>query len=173
MDQNTIHEQVDEEFACDHPQSRLTVFTASNGTTHYREQCVRCGATTNTIRKAELSPGRAAGAVPYDADLPTRWWRAKNGRREELRESRNAERDAWYQEYLRSPEWARRRALVLQRAGGKCEGCLSRRATEVHHTTYDHVGQELLFELVALCSTCHRTIHKDKATSRRMAASEA
>jgi hypothetical protein len=64
-----------------------------------------------------------------------------------------------YQDYLSSPAWKHRRDLVLWRSRGICEGCQSSKATEVHHLTYEHVGEELLFELVAVCRACHEKIH--------------
>lgn len=64
-----------------------------------------------------------------------------------------------YAGYLRSEEWASRREKVMQRAGGFCEGCRAQAATEVHHLTYEHVTQEFLFELVAICGDCHARYH--------------
>lgn len=66
---------------------------------------------------------------------------------------------AQYAEYLTSTAWMERRRLVMQRCRGYCEGCGSAQATEVHHLTYRHVGNELLFELVGLCAGCHSRIH--------------
>jgi len=63
-----------------------------------------------------------------------------------------------YDAYLASPEWARRRAAVLEREGYLCEGCRKQRATQVHHTHYRSVRDELLFELHALCRDCHERI---------------
>jgi cytochrome c553 len=64
-----------------------------------------------------------------------------------------------YADYLKSEQWALRRDLVMERAGGRCEGCRLNPASEVHHRTYEHVTQEFLFELVALCGDCHDRIH--------------
>lgn len=64
-----------------------------------------------------------------------------------------------YADYLKSAEWATRREKVMQRAGGVCEGCRCRPATEVHHLTYEHVTREFLFELVAICGDCHARLH--------------
>jgi len=86
-------------------------------------------------------------------------------RRAELGKQRQQEQDEWwagYTEYLQSPAWARRRRAVLTRAGGLCEGCRENPAVHVHHTTYAHAGNELLFELVALCRDCHQIAHPDK-----------
>lgn len=64
-----------------------------------------------------------------------------------------------YADYLKSEQWAIRRARVMERAGHRCEGCRERNAIDVHHLTYDHVTQEFLFELVALCRQCHERYH--------------
>lgn len=79
-------------------------------------------------------------------------------RREEEREQYTKQ----YRAYLQSPEWREKRNRVMRRAGGRCEGCGERSATEVHHKTYDRVFDEMLFDLVAVCSPCHRKFHKDK-----------
>ena len=70
------------------------------------------------------------------------------------------ENRAAYSDYLRSPEWRRRRDKIIERANGKCEGCLTNSASEVHHLSYDHLGAEFAFELVALCSPCHHRWHE-------------
>lgn len=71
-----------------------------------------------------------------------------------------------YADYLRSQEWADRRARVMERAGYRCEGCRDRNATEVHHLSYDNVTREFLFELVALCGECHERIHTEEMPPR-------
>lgn len=53
---------------------------------------------------------------------------------------------------------AAKRARVLLRAGRKCEGC-GEEATQVHHLTYEHVFEEFLFELIAVCRGCHERLH--------------
>ena len=65
-----------------------------------------------------------------------------------------------YRQYLTTTEWRERRWRVMQRAGYICEGCGTERATQVHHLTYDRVGREMLFDLVAICDDCHHSIHE-------------
>lgn len=67
-----------------------------------------------------------------------------------------------YDIYLKTPGWRARRAKVMKRANGICEGCLERQATQVHHLTYGHVFEEFMFELVAVCDECHARVHIDK-----------
>jgi 5-methylcytosine-specific restriction endonuclease McrA len=82
---------------------------------------------------------------------------------EQLRQRRAKSRAEWrslYRQYLATPHWQARRQHVMQRCNGICEGCRERSAREVHHLTYQHVGEELLFELVALCDDCHDRVHR-------------
>jgi len=64
-----------------------------------------------------------------------------------------------YAAYLASDLWTRRRNKVMDRCGGVCEGCMTNKATDVHHLTYRHVYNEFAFELVALCRSCHERAH--------------
>ena len=62
-----------------------------------------------------------------------------------------------YHRYILSDEsWADRRRLVMVRAGGLCERCHLQPAIDVHHLTYDSLGEEPLTDLQALCAGCHR-----------------
>lgn len=74
-----------------------------------------------------------------------------------------------YQEYLQSEDWWERRTLVMERAGGLCEGCRKVEPIDVHHLTYDHVTEELLYELVALCASCHEKAHGGPGNSPQAA----
>ena len=65
----------------------------------------------------------------------------------------------WYSEYLSSNEWRQRRLKVLSRDKNTCQACLDSPATEVHHLTYERVGNEPLFDLVSICSSCHQKVH--------------
>lgn len=64
-----------------------------------------------------------------------------------------------YAAYLASPAWAKVKAhyrkLVIE-ACGLC-GCESQ--LDLHHMTYERVGEELPADLVWLCRSCHRMVH--------------
>lgn len=73
-----------------------------------------------------------------------------------------------YEEYLSTSTWRAKRNLVMARAGGQCEGCCERAATQVHHRNYPKdespgsdgwITREKLFDLVALCDKCHADVH--------------
>lgn len=90
-------------------------------------------------------------------------WEEQRAEREKQRQEESEQWWAWYSKYLQTDAWARRRRLVLSRSGGLCEGCREDTAVIAHHITYAHVGNELLFELVALCRPCHQMAHPNKA----------
>lgn len=64
-----------------------------------------------------------------------------------------------HKKHLDSEKWKNLRRLIMDRANGICEGCLTNPAEEVHHKTYAHLGDEFCFELIALCRKCHSRYH--------------
>lgn len=65
-----------------------------------------------------------------------------------------------YLEYLKSPEWAVKRQIVLNVLGETCKLC-GNFATTVHHNTYKTLYNEnILKDLTVLCSSCHAKYHK-------------
>jgi hypothetical protein len=72
-----------------------------------------------------------------------------------------------YQTYLLSPGWRRRRKQALKRAGFRCQLCNSPdEHLEVHHRTYERVGDEKAKDLIVLCPKCHRVFHQNRRLAR-------
>jgi hypothetical protein len=73
-----------------------------------------------------------------------------------------------YRDYLRTPEWRRTRAAALHRAGHACSLDVTHASDlEVHHRTYERLGEELAGDLVVLCRDCHRIHHGHHGHPRR------
>ena len=144
---------------CTCDQAEIRRRTKSNGAIVYVKQCLVCGAQVGTeISKTNPEITRLATCDPFDNDLVARVSLARQAVVEERQRQQNEADDAWwdnYNAYLRTAAWAERRAKVLKRDKYLCQACLSAQATEAHHLTYKHVGREPLFELVAVCHTCH------------------
>jgi 5-methylcytosine-specific restriction endonuclease McrA len=151
---------------CQHPTTELRRRTIASGQITYWHQCQTCGRFPgNAVRK----PDDADRIPDADATLQDRYEAQRAAERQEIeqRHVRIQKRDRanwwrWYTEYLDSPAWQSLRRAVMDRAQGICEGCRSRPATEVHHLTYDNVGNEFLWELRAVCDHCHRRCHPEK-----------
>ena len=62
-------------------------------------------------------------------------------------------------QYLQSPEWKALKQLKLIQSNHKCELCSSTTNLHLHHLTYERLGNELITDLVLLCSVCHQTQH--------------
>lgn len=152
---------------CVHPSTRIVWYTARNGAKHLRMECLSCFELVGT---QALPHDQAPPNTPI-ADIISRdRIREENKekcndiyRRLIARQSKNSA-EWWerYNEYLLSDQWKSIRAKVLARANNTCEGCGDRPAAQVHHLTYDHVFDEFLFELVAVCDRCHTRIHEDE-----------
>jgi 5-methylcytosine-specific restriction endonuclease McrA len=63
-----------------------------------------------------------------------------------------------YNEYLNSPEWKEKREIVFKRDNNKCQSCLNKDATQVHHKDGQFRMNEPLFTLVSVCDKCHEII---------------
>lgn len=154
--------QIEAEFSCRHETRELRRRVVKNGAVAYVRQCVQCGNTSSAV-KAEIALAEAGGnAIPdFDASAETQWRDQKSARYRQAADSLSGERSAEYSEYLLSPEWEAKRNLVFKRSRDTCEGCGERPADEVHHLSYAHAGNEFLWELVAICTSCHERVHKD------------
>ena len=153
-------------FNCQHAHTALRRRVIKGGQIQFVQQCLRCGESgSQPLSKAKALELSGGGDPPAFDDQLREAWEQRRTESAELIKTKFS-RDAFfadYDEYLKTDAWARRRVLVLKRASGVCEGCGEEVATEVHHRTYDHVGNEFLFELVALCKPCHDRLHEDGA----------
>jgi len=65
-----------------------------------------------------------------------------------------------YAAYLKSPEWANvKRRYRASLRPQDCGLCGTGENIQIHHLTYERVGQEELADLVALCGDCHSMLH--------------
>lgn len=66
-----------------------------------------------------------------------------------------------YEEYMRSKLWEIRRKEYLE--GRKiCELCNKKGNLQIHHKSYENLGNERRKELLFICSKCHHKIHEKK-----------
>lgn len=67
-----------------------------------------------------------------------------------------------YREYIQSEAWQeQRRRLAASGRRRDCYGCgRADGPKDVHHRTYDNLGNERLRDLVFLCRACHDRVHE-------------
>lgn len=80
----------------------------------------------------------------------------------ELLDSKRAEHvknSSEYQAYLNSNEWQEKRQRIFNRDNFRCVKCGCSKNLQVHHITYENLGEEKDADLVTLCDKCHNSIH--------------
>jgi len=144
--------------------------TVRGNAVQYVWQCLGCGeAVGSAVAKAVVVELRGTLEVaPFDAGLAAEVRGLERLAAEQAEAIRKAAWFDWYNDYLTSDAWLAKRASVLKRAGGLCEGCGEAAADQVHHLSYENVGAEFLFQLVAICEPCHQRYHAEQA-ARSMA----
>jgi predicted HNH restriction endonuclease len=84
-----------------------------------------------------------------------------NGRAESA--DPGARRMDYRTEYLASERWKETRQRAIIAHGNVCLDCGERGSRyyslDVHHLTYERLGNEPVTDLVVLCRTCHRVRH--------------
>jgi hypothetical protein len=165
---------------CEHASQRQVWRTRSNGSRWRVMQCLHCGTSVRDVLRTEHEL-RAQEPGEFDEDL---WQRGRDQRSQAWDDYRQAsadafaarlraEDDAWFRAhtaYLGSYQWQRRRRARLAIDRGMCqaqlEGCTDY-ATEGHHLTYAHHGNEPLFDIVSVCHSCHTEITRMDRERRR------
>lgn len=149
---------------CGHAHRELRQRRNKGGAIQYIEQCSTCGKSVGMFRKHS---DELVEVPAWDWDIEERHSVTLNDQREavvqkHVRIQRGRSEGFWkaFNKYLESDSWRQRRSRVMKRASGQCEGCQTKPATQVHHLTYDHVFEEFLFELVAICDECHARLHR-------------
>jgi hypothetical protein len=78
---------------------------------------------------------------------------------------------ARYNAYMKSPRWRRKRAIAIYQANNRCSRCkwqsIDGAGLEVHHKTYEHLGNEPLEDLEVLCKPCHEIADREREAETR------
>jgi hypothetical protein len=168
-DHSEIWNEIEAKYACDHSQKILCNKPDKNGRPLVAEQCVNCGKRVGNAHPARNFSRPELEALPlWNRELETTYSKRKWAELSFLNKAeKDKEDEAWwnrYEAHLQSPKWKALREKVIERANGICEGCGHNRATQAHHLTYERVGDEMLFDLVAVCESCHSKVHRKKAS---------
>ena len=64
-----------------------------------------------------------------------------------------------YDIYLKSDQWRSKRQAVINSQLNICAKCKSAPISEIHHLSYDNIGNEHDSDLIGLCRSCHKSYH--------------
>jgi 5-methylcytosine-specific restriction endonuclease McrA len=65
-----------------------------------------------------------------------------------------------YRLYLLTEHWQAVRHRALVTAEYRCQECAGGTSLQVHHKTYDRLGEELPADVAVLCASCHKARHQ-------------
>ena len=68
-----------------------------------------------------------------------------------------------YGEYLKTKHWDNIKQLMFKTYLYQCSVCGGVQKLQVHHKTYERIGDEDMNDLVYLCKACHRLMHENEA----------
>lgn len=147
-------------YQCMHEVREVRLRTIADGRLAYYRQCIKCGNAGNAVSAKLAKSERQGQESPiFDDDLEHKWHAQKQAEYLTTYKNIAPQLRAEYHTYLASIDWADRREQVLIRANYMCECCEHFVATQVHHMTYERIGNELDTDLMAVCPFCHSLIH--------------
>lgn len=69
--------------------------------------------------------------------------------------------DPHYHKFIKSERWKAISTVYWLKKGRRCQACGATKDLHVHHMDYDRFGgRERLSDLMGLCYTCHREVHR-------------
>lgn len=60
-----------------------------------------------------------------------------------------------YAAYIASDAWKVKATATKKRDGNRCAWCGNPASLQVHHLTYQRIGNEIESDLITLCNGCH------------------
>jgi 5-methylcytosine-specific restriction endonuclease McrA len=135
-------------------------FKREDGVEMLRKQCFCCGEVSRDLKKSLVQSFNLLQECNYSIrDLKYVFLKEV---RESLDKIKNQE--AWdeYNQYLNSDKWKLKRKKVLERDNYLCQACLTNKAEEIHHLTYENIYDEPLYQLISVCKRCHDKIEAKK-----------
>ena len=170
-----VFEHVSEKYRCPHIEIEKRNKPDKNGRPLVAFQCVTCGERVGDYIPVKNLNRREVAKLPlWNKELEQAYWRQMLNEAYQRREAARVKaiQQNWrrkYDAYLSTSKWKTLREKVLARANGRCEGCGERKATHVHHLTYERLGNEMLFDLVAVCDACQKKIHPQRRSVASLA----
>jgi hypothetical protein len=142
-----------DKYICDRCNNQL-IFTSRYGlTTHIL--IIKKGRPSYFEGYYDLCPtcrNEVIGARKYDDDM---WGSNIPNRTEEI----SLLKKLSYKDYLQTEWWKSVRQKALKRSLFRCQLCNNPEKLNVHHRSYENIGNEKDCDLITLCQWCHAKFH--------------
>ena len=152
------------EIECLSHNMQFVKFTRQDGIQNLRRQCFCCGELSMDLKKSLVE--NFDDVQEFNNDL--RYLKDEFYKQVIMGLDKIKNDEAWdkYNEYLNSEKWKIKRKKVLERDNYLCQACLTNRAEQIHHLTYNNIYDEPLYELISVCKRCHIKIEQQKQTKK-------
>jgi hypothetical protein len=152
------------EIECLSHNMQFVKFTRQDGIQNLRRQCFCCGELSMDLKKSLVE--NFDDVQEFNNDL--RYLKDEFYKQVIMGLHKIKNDEAWdkYNEYLNSEKWKLKRKKVLERDNYLCQACLTNRAEQIHHLTYNNIYDEPLYELLSVCKRCHMKIEQQKQTKQ-------
>lgn len=154
------------EECCRNPNMTLVFQYVDGKATFIREQCLNCGGCFNMNRPKSFKnySEKVNENIPFSRDSFEEYKSEKQNEAQliyEIVKTLKFQKSSYFKYilHLQSDYWRNIRLKVMERDCHLCQECKECSATEVHHLTYERLGNELLEDLLAVCRSCHLKIH--------------
>lgn len=118
------------------------------------EACFKCGERFTQSELRHKLTGNCFNCISKDEDLLVEALDLENIYKNMIVIDRRL-----YDLYLVSDKWKTIRKKAIESSNSKCINCGSKNNLQVHHNTYDRLGNEDLTDLAVLCKECHVLAH--------------
>ncbi len=152
---------------CRNPNSIFVFQYVDGRATFIREQCLNCGGCFNMNKPLSFKKysEKVNEKFSFSRDRLEEYKSEQSREAEliyEIELTLKFQKSRYYKYllHLQSEYWKDIRLKVLERDSHTCQECKERSATEVHHLSYERLGNELLGDLLAVCRSCHLKIHR-------------
>jgi len=153
---------------CDHKNTEARLMVSCR---QIKRQCLDCHQSIgHALPHADYTKEQIDALPHFDVAARDAYWERDKVDAKSIAdeaERRLQERRTFYTQYLQSDAWREKRRLVIERQSNICSGCRMAPITEVHHLSYDNLGDELLWQLQGVCRACHEKAHKIKKSTNQ------
>ena len=161
----TTFEEIED--CCRRPSERYVIDFHNGLPKFIRIQCDNCGGCLEMTKPLKHSEYEEKTRGEFSKERFKNWKLEKQIEKNNIYEFTKYLKDSkssfyQYNIYLRSEHWRNLRLIALERDKYICQSCKQEKATEVHHLTYNNLGNEFLDELISYCRVCHEKVHEKK-----------
>jgi len=146
-------------YCCEYKNVKIVEYELSNKQKRKANMCINCLTSFGNVKQATSH----FMSVTYDErqDIRCSIKKEKSDLFIAIFEKKRHYKQLYY-EYLQSDKWKQKRLERLKLDNFTCQKCGNKSGRlDVHHTTYDTLYNESIYDIITLCHPCHFKLHEN------------